>query len=92
MCSEAQKEGGLAEKKLMRLESTRTHDITDLQAQLESARTELREQLKLKDDKITSLVDELGNSQALLNEKAAELAAVSLREKLYPASTDCIAV
>ena len=73
---EAQKEGSLAEKKLQRLESTRGHDVAGLRAELDEARTALREQLGAKDAKITSLVEELGNSQALLHDKEHELAQV----------------
>lgn len=36
----------------------------------------MRDQLKEKDAKINSLVEELGNSQAMLNDKVAELAEV----------------
>ena len=36
----------------------------------------VRDQLKEKDAKINSLIEELGNSQAMLNDKVAELAEV----------------
>lgn len=42
----------------------------------------MRDQLKEKDAKINSLVEELGNSQAMLNDKVAELAEV-LPHPLY---------
>ena len=64
------------EKKLQRLESNRDHEVTDLRMQLEEARTGIREQLAVKDAKITALVEELGNSQALLHDKEHELAQV----------------
>ena len=44
--------------------------------ELELSRGGVRDQLKEKDAKINSLVEELGNSQAMLNDKVAELAEV----------------
>lgn len=50
--------------------------MATLTEELELSRGGVRDQLKEKDAKINSLVEELGNSQAMLNDKAAELAEV----------------
>lgn len=86
MCREAQKEGSLAEKKLLRLESTREHELSDLRAQLDESRTGLREQVVAKDAKITALVEELGNSQALLHDREHELSQVGCTQHPAPPS------
>ena len=49
-----------------------------LTEELENSRGGVRDQLKEKDAKINSLIEELGNSQAMLNDKVAELAEVPL--------------
>ena len=51
--------------------------VASLTEELEHSRGGVRDQLKEKDAKINSLVEELGNSQAMLNDKVAELAEVS---------------
>ena len=50
--------------------------IATLTEELEMSRGGVRDQLKEKDAKINSLIEELGNSQAMLNDKVAELAEV----------------
>jgi len=50
--------------------------VATLTEELELSRGGVRDQLKEKDAKINSLVEELGNSQAMLNDKVAELAEV----------------
>ena len=44
--------------------------------ELEQSRGGIRDQLKEKDARINALVEDLGNSQAMLNDKVAELAEV----------------
>lgn len=61
------------EKKLSRLEAARSADINTLQADLEATKSSLRDQLKDKDVKINELIEELGNTQALLSDKTHEL-------------------
>jgi chromosome segregation ATPase len=73
---EAQKEIELLEKKLQRLEQARAAEIQQLAADLQAARDSVAEQLSAKDAKLTDLVEELGNTQALLSEKEAALAEV----------------
>ncbi len=50
--------------------------VASLTEELEHSRGGVRDQLKEKDAKINSLIEELGNSQAMLNDKVAELAEV----------------
>lgn len=73
---EAQKEVELLEKKMQRLEAARAAEIAHLTAELEGSRTSMVEQLSVKDSKVNDLVEELGNTQALLSEKEAALAEV----------------
>lgn len=54
--------------------------VATLTEELELSRGGVRDQLKEKDAKINSLVEELGNSQAMLNDKVAELAEVRCRQ------------
>ena len=68
--------------------------VATLTEELENSRGGVRDQLKEKDAKINSLIEELGNSQAMLNDKVAELAEVLL-QLLYwgnpmPMATMCI--
>lgn len=53
--------------------------VATLTEELENSRGGVRDQLKEKDAKINSLIEELGNSQAMLNDKVAELAEVLLQ-------------
>ncbi|KAK9917170.1 hypothetical protein WJX75_001536 [Coccomyxa subellipsoidea] len=73
---EAQKEVELLEKKMQRLEGARAAEIAQLTAELQSARDSVVEQLSAKDSKVNDLIEELGNTQALLSEKEAALAEV----------------
>lgn len=73
---EAQKEVELLEKKMQRLEAARAAEIAQLTAELQSARDSVVEQLSAKDSKVNDLIEELGNTQALLSEKEAALAEV----------------
>ena len=61
------------EKKFARLEAARSTDVTSLQAELDSLKVGAREQLNERDAKINELVEELGNTQALLSDKSNEL-------------------
>lgn len=56
--------------------------VSALTEELEQSRGGVRDQLKEKDAKINTLVEELGNSQAMLNDKVAELAEVRLKSVL----------
>ena len=62
--------------------------MTALTEELEQSRGGIRDQLKEKDAKINTLVEELGNSQAMLNDKVAELAEVCLGHN--PCSCECL--
>lgn len=66
----------LLEKKLQRVEAARMQEVAQLTAELEGARNSVAEQLSAKDAKVNDLVEELGNTQALLSEKEAALAEV----------------
>ncbi|KAK9868430.1 hypothetical protein WJX84_002910 [Apatococcus fuscideae] len=70
-------EKDLVEKKLARLEGARGAEIADLQAELESLRGSAKEQLKEKEGRINSLVEELSKTQSLLSEKETELEGLS---------------
>lgn len=61
------------EKKFARLEAARSTDVTSLQTELDSLKVGAREQLNERDAKINELVEELGNTQALLSDKSNEL-------------------
>jgi hypothetical protein len=63
----------LLEKKLQRTEAARTTETQQLSAELEAARQGFAETLKDHDLKLNGLVEELGNTQALLSEKEAAL-------------------
>ena len=71
------KEQELAEKKLARLEAARSTDITSLQSELDTLKTSVRADLKAKDLEINRLIENLGNSEAMLNDKTQELEQVS---------------
>ena len=73
ICREIQKEKELVEKKFMRLDAARNTDMTTLQSELDSLRSGSRDQLKERDVKINGLIEELGNTQALLSDKSNEL-------------------
>lgn len=77
-CREAQKEKELLDKKVARLEAARSTDVSALQTELEASKTSAREQLKERDAKVNELIEELGNTQALLSDKTEELAQVTL--------------
>ncbi len=51
--------------------------VAALQTELDASRGGVRDQLAEKDLKINALVEELGNSQAMLNDKISELAQVN---------------
>ena len=85
---EAEKEVELLEKKMQRLEAARAAEIAQLTAELEGARTSMVEQLSAKDSKVNDLVEELGNTQALLSEKEAALNEVcTTRQNPIPLAT-----
>lgn len=62
--------------------------VATLTEELENSRGGVRDQLKEKDAKINSLIEELGNSQAMLNDKVAELAEVRVHLP-YAESNSC---
>lgn len=72
----AQKELDLLEKKLQRTEAARAMETQHLSVELDAVRTKFSNLLKEKDIKINGLVEELGNTQALLSEKEAALSEV----------------
>lgn len=61
------------DKKLQRTEAARAAESQQLSAELDAVRAEAKERLKEKDLKINGLVEELGNTQAILSEKEAAL-------------------
>lgn len=61
--------------------------VATLTEELENSRGGVRDQLKEKDAKINSLIEELGNSQAMLNDKVAELAEVRLQSPCAESSS-----
>ena len=73
---EAQKEGELAEKRMQRLEAARVSEVGSLSAELDGLRASADADARARDVKLNGLVEELGNTQALLTEKEAELAGV----------------
>lgn len=73
---EAEKEKGLLEKRLQRLEEARAAESAQLGAELQKQREAVASELNAKDNKINDLVEELGGTQALLTEKEAALAEV----------------
>jgi hypothetical protein len=81
-CREAQKEGELAEKRLQRLEAARVTEVTSLSKELDALRANADAEARERDAKVNGLVEELGNTQALLSEKEAELSAVRMMLRL----------
>ena len=57
-------------------------EVADVQAELEATKGSVRDQLKEKDVRINELVEDLGNTQAMLSDKRAELEQVTLRTLL----------
>ena len=78
------------EKKLARLEGARGAEIADLQSELEVLRGTAKEQLKEKEGRINSLVEELSKTQSLLSEKETELEGVSAYSLFCPRSPDLL--
>ena len=76
-CREAEKEKGLLEKRLQRLEEARAAESAQAGAQLQKQRDAVAAELSAKDNKINDLVEELGATQALLNEKEHALQEVT---------------
>ncbi|KAK9831534.1 hypothetical protein WJX81_006588 [Elliptochloris bilobata] len=74
---EAQKEGELAEKRMQRLEAARLSEVGSLSKELDTLRASADADARARDVKLNGLVEELGNTQALLSEKESELAAVA---------------
>jgi len=68
-CREAEKEKGLLEKRLQRLEEARAAESAQLGAELQKQREAVAQELNAKDNKINDLHEELGATQALLTEK-----------------------
>jgi len=85
-CREAQKEGELAEKRLQRLEAARVTEVTSLSKELDALRANADAEARERDAKVNGLVEELGNTQALLSEKEAELSAV----RMMPPAAVCM--
>lgn len=69
LCREAEKEKGLLEKRLQRLEEARAAESAQLGAELQKQREAVAQELNAKDNKINDLHEELGATQALLTEK-----------------------
>ena len=69
LCREAEKEKGLLEKRLQRLEEARAAESAQLGAELQKQREAVAQELNTKDNKINDLHEELGATQALLTEK-----------------------
>ena len=80
---EAEKEKGLLEKRVQRLEEARATEGAALSAELAAQREAVAGELSAKDNKINDLVEELGATQALLTDKEAALQEV--RKKLLVA-------
>ena len=70
---EAEKEKGLLEKRVQRLEEARATEGAALSAELAAQREAVAGELSAKDNKINDLVEELGATQALLTDKEAAL-------------------
>ena len=81
---EADKECALLEKKLQRRAAARAAEIASLSEQLQGLRDASAQQLSSKDAKVTDLIEELGNTQALLSEKEAALAEARSPAALWP--------
>ncbi|CAK0740574.1 hypothetical protein CVIRNUC_001260 [Coccomyxa viridis] len=71
--TEAEKEKGLLEKRVQRLEEARATEGAALSAELAAQREAVAGELSAKDNKINDLVEELGATQALLTDKEAAL-------------------
>ena len=78
VCREAEKEKGLLEKRLQRLEEARAAEQAQAGAQLQKQRDAVAAEVSAKDNKINDLVEELGATQALLTEKEHALQEVTL--------------
>ncbi len=63
---------------MQRLEAARVSEVSSLSAELDALRANTDTDAHVRDVKLNGLVEELGNTQALLTEKEAELAAVRL--------------
>ena len=74
---EAEKEKGLLEKRLQRLEEARAAEQAQAGSQLQRQRDAVAAELSAKDNKINDLVEELGATQALLTEKEHALQEVT---------------
>ncbi|GLI62984.1 hypothetical protein VaNZ11_005841 [Volvox africanus] len=72
-CSQLQKEKELIEKKMQRIEKAKETETGELRTQLEAVQSDIQAQLKLKDSKITEIMEELAAINALYVESKAEL-------------------
>ncbi|KXZ52314.1 hypothetical protein GPECTOR_10g946 [Gonium pectorale] len=72
-CSQLQKEKELIEKKMQRIEKAKETETGELRTQLEAVQGDIQAQLKLKDSKITEIMEELASINALYVESKAEL-------------------
>ena len=61
---------------MQRLEAARVTEVGSLSAELDALRASADADARARDVKLNGLVEELGNTQALLTEKEAELAGV----------------
>jgi hypothetical protein len=73
------KEKELIEKKMARIEAAKAAETSELRGKLEAAQADVRMQLKERDTKISTLVDELATTTALYNEAKGELDQVLAR-------------
>ena len=64
---------------MQRLEAARVSEVGSLSAELDGLRAAADADAAARDVKLNGLVEELGNTQALLTEKEAELAGVRMR-------------
>ncbi len=63
----------MIEKKMARIEKAKEQEVLELRERLEASQGDIRAQLKVKDDKINEVMDELANINALYNEAQEEL-------------------
>ncbi|KAG2501877.1 hypothetical protein HYH03_000375 [Edaphochlamys debaryana] len=72
-CTQLQKEKELIEKKMQRIEKAKDTETGELRSQLEAVQGDIQAQMKLKDDKITEIMEELASINALYVEAKGEL-------------------
>jgi hypothetical protein len=68
-----QKEKELIERKMQRIEKAKEQEVADLRNRINDAQGDVRAQLKVKDDRIVQVMDDLASVNALYNEAQGEL-------------------